>query len=58
MLFRSKVKLGYDEYFVLGDNRNVSVDSRKESVGVVHRGEISGKAWVRFYPFGSIGKIK
>jgi signal peptidase I len=57
-LAQNPIKLGYDEYFVLGDNRNVSVDSRKESVGVIHKGEITGKAWWRFYPFGDIGCVK
>ena len=37
--------LGEDEYFVLGDNRNASEDSRSSNVGVVHRDYIIGKAW-------------
>lgn len=50
--------LGADEYFVLGDNRNDSMDSRSSSVGLVRRAEIIGKAFLRIYPFRSIGKIK
>lgn len=39
--------------FVLGDNRNNSVDSRYESVGFIKLDEITGKALIRLYPPGS-----
>lgn len=52
------IVLGDDEYFVLGDNRNNSSDSRDPSVGVLHRKQLIGKAWVRIYPFDTIGVIK
>lgn len=42
-------KLGKDEYFLLGDNRNASLDSR--SFGPVDRRAIVGKAWIRAWPF-------
>lgn len=44
------IHLGSNEYFVLGDNRNDSADSRDPSVGNVYRDDIIGKAWLRFYP--------
>ena len=50
--------LGEDEYFVLGDNRNHSSDSREASVGVLKREYLIGKAWVRIYPFDSVGVIR
>lgn len=52
------VKLEKDEYFVLGDNRNNSEDSRYANIGNVKRDYIIGKAWFRFSGFGSFGTIK
>lgn len=51
------ITLGEDEYFVLGDNRNHSSDSRDSSVGVLHRDELIGRAWIRIWPLDSIGVI-
>lgn len=42
--------LGEDEYFVLGDNRNGSSDSRDPSVAAVTKDSILGRAWVRIWP--------
>ncbi len=50
--------LGEKEYFVLGDNRNHSTDSRSENVGTIKEENIIGKAFFRFYPFGNLGKIE
>lgn len=41
----NEILLGEDEYFVLGDNRNISEDSRSANIGVVKRDTIYGKAW-------------
>lgn len=50
--------LGEDEYFVLGDNRNNSQDSRAANVGTIHREDIIGRAWIRIWPFDEFGVIK
>lgn len=52
-----EIKLGEDEYFVLGDNRNGSSDSRDPSVGILKREEIIGRAWVRIWPLNNLGVI-
>ena len=56
-LANEPIKLGDDEYFVLGDNRNHSSDSREPSVGVLKRDQLIGRAWVRIYPFNKIGVV-
>ena len=51
------IVLDKDEYFVLGDNRNNSSDSRVSSVGILKREELIGRAWVRIWPLNKIGVI-
>ena len=41
----NEIVLGADEYFVLGDNRRNSEDSRSANIGNISRGMIEGKAW-------------
>lgn len=55
---RDPIVLGEDEYFVMGDNRNNSSDSRTEIVGNIHRDDIIGRAWVRIWPLESFGVLK
>ena len=54
----NEVILGSDEYFVLGDNRNASSDSRDPSVGLIHRDKIVGRAWMRIWPLHKLGILK
>ncbi|MCD7750615.1 MAG: signal peptidase I [Lachnospiraceae bacterium] len=54
-LAAGEITLGEDEYFVLGDNRNESLDSRYEIVGTVKRSDIFGKAVFRLWPLSGFG---
>lgn len=49
--------LGEDEYFLMGDNREISYDSRYEEIGPVHKSQIDGRAVVRIWPFQKIGVL-
>ena len=53
-----EIILGEDEYFVLGDNRNNSMDSRDPNIGNIKRQEIVGKALIRVFPFDKMGMIR
>ena len=55
---KNPVVLGDDEYFVMGDNRNNSTDSRSELVGNIHRKDIVGRAWLRIWPLEDFGILK
>lgn len=52
------IVLGEDEYFVLGDNRCLSKDSRYSEIGFVSRSQIKGKVFFRLQPENQIGFIK
>jgi signal peptidase I len=49
------VLLKTDDYFVMGDNRNHSTDSRV--FGVVHRDQIEARAWIRVLPLTNLGFV-
>jgi len=51
----SKIELGEDEYFILGDNRIISKDSR--TFGSIKEKEIMGKIVYRLFPFSKIGEV-
>ena len=57
-LARYPIKLGANEYFVLGDNRNHSEDSRYSDVGPVRKEQIVGRVIYRIFPFDKAGKVK
>lgn len=44
--------------FCMGDNRDVSIDSRSDSVGMVDQDRIYGKVVLRLYPFNKAGTIE
>ena len=52
------IELGDDEYFVMGDNRNNSSDSRTDMVGNITRENIIGKAWLRIWPVSDFGVLQ
>lgn len=53
-----EITLGIEEYFVLGDNRNNSEDSRYADVGLVKLEDIEGKAWLYNGKGFSFGRVK
>ena len=57
-LAKEPVTLSKDEYFVIGDNRKESIDSRSSEVGNIRRKDILGKASLIFWPLDRIGIIK
>lgn len=52
----TEVKIGENQYFVLGDNRLESFDSR--SWGNLPKANIIGKAWLRYWPLNKFGFVK
>lgn len=58
LLAEDEITVGEDEYFVLGDNRNNSEDSRYASIGNVKKEYIVGKAWFVVSPWEKFGFLK
>lgn len=56
-LAKDQVKLDENEYFVLGDNRNNSEDSRFANIGNLLIDDIVGKVWVRTNNFNFVNKL-
>lgn len=54
---KEPITLADDEYFLLGDNREISYDSRYEEIGAVHREYIEGKAFLRIWPLNKFGFV-
>lgn len=52
-----EILLEDNEFFVLGDNRNNSEDSRYANIGNIKKEYIIGKAWFRVKPWGDLGFI-
>lgn len=52
------ITLAENEYFVMGDNRNNSSDSRDPVVGNISRSDIIGRAWIRIWPLDKFGILK
>ena len=57
-LAEEPITLGANQYFVLGDNRNNSEDSRYADVGVVSGKNIEGKVWFVLSPSDHMGLVK
>ncbi|MEY8352210.1 signal peptidase I [Lachnospiraceae bacterium 54-53] len=57
-LAEKPVKLGEDEYFLLGDNRDSSEDSRFSNIGNVSGSQIQGKVWFRMLPLSEMELIR
>ncbi len=46
-----------NRYFVLGDHRSVSIDSRSSTIGCIEESQITGKVFLRIWPFNRISFI-
>ncbi len=57
-LAENEITLAEDEYFVLGDNRNNSEDSRFANIGNIKESYIIGKAWFIIAPRDKLGLIQ
>jgi signal peptidase I len=57
-LAEEEITLGKNEYFVLGDNRNNSEDSRYANIGLIKKEHIVGKGWFEISPLSKFGFMK
>ena len=57
-LLEEPVLLDSEEFFVLGDDRQNSEDSRMANIGNVKREEIAGKVWFALSPMENFGFVK
>lgn len=57
-LAEEPITLGTNQYFVLGDNRNNSEDSRYADIGMIKKRYIAGKIWFTCAPFEKLGFTK
>ncbi len=51
-----EITLGDDEYFLMGDNRAISLDSR--ALGIIKKQEIEGTVGIVLFPFNKFGSVK
>lgn len=51
-----EITLGEDEYFLMGDNREISLDSR--TLGIIKKSEIEGTVGIILFPFNKLGSVK
>lgn len=53
-LATNAITLDKDEYFLMGDNRNQSTDSRSQLIGPVKKDKLEGRVFARIYPFAQM----
>lgn len=53
----TKIVVPEDSYFLMGDNREESKDSRFKDIGFISRNEIKGRVFLRYWPLSSFGLI-